>query len=146
MFGAGVTCNKSFILCLYGHGDCARIDQRKQIYIIVCYPTASVKYPIFDFKRFSDFPLQESLQFPAVVVDPGLGQFIVVFTLVNIRIAIFFCKNDQQLSVVAQAQARLGKREAPGSGRGLRGIFGPVLGQFFDFFREGRGEFLPDTC
>ena len=97
----------SFVLCLDGHGNRARVDQRQQIYIIVCYPTASVKYPIFDFKCFPDFPLQKSLQFPAVVVNAGTGYFVVVFALVDVRISIFFRKNDQELSVVAQAQAGL---------------------------------------
>ena len=56
------------VLCFNRHADRSRFDKRKQIDIIVCYPSAPVKYPVFDFDRFPDFPLQILLQLPPVII------------------------------------------------------------------------------
>ena len=72
----------SRIICFDRHLNCSRFYERQQIDIIVCYPSASVKYPIFDFNRFADLPLQELLKLTSVVVHAGSGFSIVVFALV----------------------------------------------------------------
>ena len=132
----------SQIFCFNSHLNRSRFNERKQIDIIVCYPSPSVKYPVFDFNRFSDFSLQVLLQLAPVVVNSMCGLPVIVLQLIHVRIAIFFFKNNEQLAMVAQTEAGIFECQTSGSAGRLRGILGPVGNDIPDLIGKRGGKLL----
>ena len=66
----------------------------------------------------------------------------------QVGVSVLFVKDDQQLSMVAQAQPRIGKREAAGAVRGFRCKPGPVGDDRPDLLGKRGRQFLRDcrTC